>query len=267
MIRQLSKTVFLGIIAFFLISGCQYQKSPINPIVVSNIETEFNIRMFEQLGANNRLFVLHLSSVKLADCLNGGINYSLTNTADSGYNLTIKKTIDPGNCIEGIGPYQADVYIGRLENGTYNISINLQDVVENPGFLVVDDNQYELQLNSSHGLSVSDVVLHKIPNAFVWGYVAMGNLSDKTAAEEFISTLSSRGYALELKEGDYGHFYVLSSGQLIRLDTQLENPSVVLPIAFGYTGDWTDLTDEVEAFRQSHPNIDVRLFNNKGFVY
>jgi len=261
------KVTFFGGMIVFILSGCQYQKLPTDPIVVSNIETEFSVRMYEQLGGSNRQLVFHISSIQLADCLNGGISYDLL-TNDDGINVTIKKVIEPGNCIEGIAPYQTDIYLGSLtETGTTNIALNLQDVVENHGFLIVNENQYELKLNSSHGLTIPNVVLHKIPESFVWGYVAINHSNQKAISESFIQSLTNRGYALGLKEGDYGYFYVLASGQLIRLETQMENPVAILPISFGYVGDWNELTNEVETFRQEHPDIDVRLFNNQGFVY
>ena len=257
----------LGVLAIFVLFGCDFQGTPVEPIIVSNIDTEFSIRMHENLSPNGATLYFEIKSIEEINCLNGIIDYSVLNQKGN-LDLLIKKVIDPADCSPGMGFYHSDAYIGKLETDKiYNLTISLQNIVDNKGFLTVDDEKYSINLNTLYGLKIENAVMYKIPPSLVWGYIAIQNLNEKEVADTFLAELSSAGTEITLKQGDYGSFQVLSSGRLVGFQTEIDNPITIIPISFGFTGDWTQLTGEVAAFRNDNPNVEVKLFNATGGVF
>lgn len=260
---KLSK-VFLFLIGIFTMWSCEFKESTIDPIIVSNIDTEFSIQMYENLNPYNRSLSFNVESIDETNCLNGTISYAMSSQKEN-LDLVIKEVVDPVDCSPGVSTYHSDVYIGQLKDDkVYNLTVSLQDIVENHGFLIVDDEKYSIELNSLYGLKIENTVLYKIPKSLVWGYCAIQNLNQQSTADTFLGQLSGHGTPISMKSGDYGHFQVLPSGQLVGFQTIIDNPVTILPFVFSFTGDWEELTNEASAFRDAHPNIEVKLLNGVG---
>ena len=263
-----SSREILGIFILVLMTGCDFQETSVDPIVIPNIDTEFSIRMYEKLGQNGRDLYFDLASIVETNCLNGTVSYSLINQ-DENLDLSIKKIVDPLDCSVGIGHYHSDVSLGALDAGkVYNLTVRLQDVIENHGFLSVDDEKYTINLNTLYGLEIPNTTLYKIPSDLVWGYIAISHLNQREAADAFLAHILTYGTPKLLKEGNYGHFDVLPSGQLVGFETEIiANPLTIIPLSMDFTGNWATLTTEIDGFRNDRPDIEVKLFNSFGKEY
>lgn len=267
MVRNLQGGVFFGWLMVVLLAGCSFQDPPVDGIIVSNIDKEFSVRMFEKLSQDGRNLYFQITSIEEINCQNGTVNYLLNHQEENIY-LAIRNVVEPLDCIEGTGPYLSNVNLGALGVGQiFNLTIQLQNIVENQGYLSSDSEKYEMKLNTLYGLEVPETVLYKIPDSFVWGYIAISDLSQRTAADELYASLLSHGFSKILKQGNYGYFDVLPNGLLTGLPTEMENPLSVIPISLGYFGNWEDMTSEVAAFRGNHTTIDVKLYNSTGQTF
>lgn len=251
--------VWVGIVAFALV-GCKLESLQ-DPIIVTNIEKEFYINLWEELSPSSRNLRIDLQSIKNQDCLNYSIDYKWNATA-SQFDLGINDIMPPADCLAGVGPAKTQIVVGDLENQVFNMKIGLGETVINEGQLVVTGETYTLQMDTEEGIIIPEKTLRRVPVASVWGFVAFQDAADQSTADDLLMQLNSLGTALELKEGKYGYFSVINEQLLV---SGAPARGQVSSFAIAYSGEEKAIKELVDNFRANHTNsVSLKVFTATG---
>lgn len=254
--------MLVGVVAFALV-GCKLESLQ-DPIIVTNIEKEFYINLWEELYPNTRNLRIDLQSIKNQDCLNYGIDYKW-NAASSQFDLEINDITPPGDCLPGIGPANAKIGVGELENQFFKMKIGLGETVVNEGQLVVNGESYTLQMDTEEGIIIPEKVLRRVPNNSVWGFVAYQNSEDQPVASNLLEQLNTFGNSIDLTEGKYGYFSFLDSKLLV---SGAPATGQVSSFIIEYDGDQKAIQEVVDNFRANHSSsVTLKVLTSSGDIY
>lgn len=252
----------IGIMIIFLV-GCKLESIQ-DPIIVTNIEKEFYINLWEELYPDSRNLRVDIQTLKYQDCLNYTIGFDWEVT-DKGFDLSINDILPPGDCLPGIGPAIAKIGVGELGNRFFNISIGLGQTVINNGKLIVNNESYTLQMDTEEGIIIPEKILRKVPPKSVWGFVAFQNSEDQLSATGLLSNLRNQGEPMPIKEGKYGYFSFLDNKLLVSGAPETGQVSSFL---ISYEGDEKNLQEIVDNFRNQHNgSVTTSVFTAKGSVF
>ncbi len=233
------------------------------PIVIADIEKEFQIEMREEFSPANRAFNFKITSIQEEDCLNATI---ATNTIVQGQSisLSIDRIVSPEVCIEGKAPASALVDVSKVKDGFYNLTIDLKNTIFNNGQLVADEESYKMTLLSSKGIQINNKTLLRIPDRTLWGFIHYADQEDQFIADQFYEQLNNQETPLQLKSGYYGHFTVDQNDltipdqpedQLLTFALRQNTPSEKLKVLINqYREDFGD-------------RIQISILNTEGIVF
>ncbi|MBX2878014.1 MAG: hypothetical protein KTR30_38200 [Saprospiraceae bacterium] len=254
--------MLIGIVAFALV-GCKLESLQ-DPIIVTNVEKEFYINLWEELYPNTRNLRIDLQSIKNQDCLNYTIDYKWNATSNQ-FDLEINDITPPADCLPGIGPANAKIGVGDLENQFFKMKIGLGETVINEGQLLVNSESYTLQMDSEEGIIIPEKVLRRVPGNSVWGFVAFQNGEDQAIASDLLGQLSTLGDPIALKEGKYGYFSFLDSKLLV---SGAPETGQVSSFIIEYEGDQKAIQEVVDNFRASHSgSVTLKVLTASGDIY
>ena len=254
--------ILVGAVVFALV-GCKLESLQ-DPIIVTNIEKEFYINLWEELHPNSRILRIDLQSIKNQDCLNYSIDYKW-NATTSQFDLGINDITPPGDCLPGVGPAKTQIPVGDLENQIFNVNIGLGETVINEGQLVVTGESYTLQMDTEEGIIIPEKTLRRVPNGSVWGFVAWQDEADQSTADDLLVQLNALGTALDLTEGKYGYFSMINEQLLVSGAPALGQVS---SFALAYNGEEKAIKELVDNFRNSHTgSVSLKVFTATGEEY
>ncbi len=254
--------MLVGIVVFALV-GCKLESLQ-DPIIVTNIEKEFYINLWEELYPNSRNLRIDLQSIKNQDCLNYSIDYKW-NAASNQFDLAINDIVSPMDCLPGLGPANAIIDVGDLENQFFKMNIGLGETVVNEGQLLVNSESYTLQMDTEEGIIIPEKVLRRVPNNSVWGFVAYQNSQDLPIASDLLGQLNTFGNPLTLTEGKYGYFSFLDSKLLV---SGAPATGQVSSFIIEYEGEQKAIQEVVDNFRASHAgSVTLKVFTSSGDTY
>lgn len=254
--------ILVGVVAFALV-GCKLESLQ-DPIIVTNIEKEFYINLWEELYPNTRNLRIDLQSIKNQDCLNYTIEYKWE-AASNQFDLEINDITAPADCLPGIGPANAKIGVGDLENQFFKMKIGLGEAVINEGQLVVDGETYTLQMDTEEGIIIPEKVLRRVPSSSVWGFVAYQNGTDQSTANDLLEQLNTFGNPMTLTEGKYGYFSFLDNKLLV---SGAPETGQVSSFIIEYDGDQKAIQEVVENFRANHSgSVSLKVLTSTGEVY
>lgn len=177
------------------------------------IDSKVRISLWENLSTFQRALSFRCSTEKIYGCMNYSILYKLTKY---GYaiNIMFTEIYAPDICLTALGPATANVDLGSLADGAYNLSIIVNDQMFQTQFQVTTD-AYRLT-NSDGGLiTFPRPVLMRVPDHTIWGSVGYHTVSSMHRAESFCDSLISRGaQPRQYIPGDYGYFEIDSTGAI-----------------------------------------------------
>lgn len=254
--------MLVGVVAFALV-GCKLESLQ-DPIIVTNIEKEFYINLWEELYPNSRNLRIDLQSIKNQDCLNYTIDYKWE-AASNQFDLSINDITAPGDCLPGIGPATAKIGVGDLENQFFKMKIGLGETVVNEGQLLVNTESYTLQMDTEEGIIIPEKVLRRVPNHSVWGFVAYQNSADQSTASDLLEELRTFGTPITLTEGKYGYFSFLDDKLLV---SGAPETGQVSSFIIEYEGDQKVIKEAVDNFRANHSgSVSLRVLTATGDIF
>lgn len=254
--------VLIALIAFST-STCKLESIQ-DPIIVTNIEKEFYINLWEELYPNSRQLRIDIQSLKKQDCLNYTIAYDWE-ASDKKFSLSINNIVPPGDCLPGVAPAHTEVSVGDLTPKFYNMDIVLDETVINEGQLTVDEGSYTLQMETEEGIIIPEKTLRRVPDNSAWGFVAYQNTTDQMAASHLLSDLEEQGEAMDLREGKYGYFSFLDNKLLV---SGAPAQGQVSSFIINYSGDEKSLEELANNFRDLHTgSVTLKIFTASGQEY
>lgn len=251
--------ILLGVAA--LVSTCQIDTE--DAIVISDVNDEFYLDIWEQLTLEGRQLQWHIRTIEDAECTDSELahNYRETGTTIS---LAINSIIDPEDCTAGEQPLRDTLVAGQLANGVYDLSLSLRDAVNNSGQLIINPDYYELAFDKSQGILPLRRLLRRVPENLIWGYIRTQVDSLTEPANQLVSDIAELGSPASPQEGYYGYFTV-NGDVLSPADDQLAGAD---SFAYLLDKDTSQLEALISTFRDQYPEgVEVKLFDWKGRAY
>lgn len=245
------------------LSACKVEPLD-DPIIVPVVDQEFALEMWQNLASDSE-YPLEIRMYTLEDyeCLNTDI---LTNFLQVGRSLelTLYDILDPEVCEAGLGPATGIEVLDNIEEDLYRIKIELQDVVQNEGWLTVTDDTYLVGMEEENGIRWQHYEMRHIPEDAFWGYVTYPDASSQVQVESFLSDLQQIGTVSNLQDGYYGHYSLSDNGSKLEVNTT-NLPGQAITFLLDYNGGNAEIDQRVEAFlADADPEVELHFWNGKG---
>ncbi len=186
-------------------AGCSLRE-PDEIILIPRVDNEFRIELWERLEPFGRRLEFRLSTIKPVPCETATIDADKSRIGVDRIDLDLREVKYASDCMTGTSDALTSVDIGPLSDRTYQLTINLQDIIENSGVLEVSAERYRINLNSPSGIVAPRAELRRVPHHAVWGYVNYGD-GGANVAEAWLDRMASLGaQPASLAEGYYGYF-------------------------------------------------------------
>lgn len=264
--RRNSTLKYLVYLAFLVfVAGCDFSSLK-DPIIVTEVEDEFNVDMWENLAPTleERKLIVQIESIKTEKCLNYSIDYQYSKNGNR-LKIALNNIIKPLDCVPGEATVKANVNAGSLLNGLYNFNIDLKNTVINNGQLTVLADSYKLNMHSENGFSLKRKELLRVPTDAIWGYVVYQDEGDLAVANQFLNDLKNISQEPNsYRTGYYGYFTIATADRALTLQEQPSNSNSKI-FLYQYSDQTSKLKDLVNQYRQNHGNIlTIKLFTSKG---
>jgi len=262
--KHLYRFFIYSIVAIF-VTGCSFDNTG-DPIIVPEVEKEFQVELREQLGPAPRRLRVLLQTVKLQPCLNTSIEHELL-PAPGLIRIDIAGIALPDNCLTGAAPARDTIQLSYLENRNLLFEVNLKNTISNEGSLSITDEAYTLNMGTEKGLVFPFKQLRRIPDYTIWGYAGHSSPSAAGIAGQFVNEIFARSTSANLQAGNYGYFSVApGSGNITVADSPAD--LTLRPFAFRFTGNVDDLRNITEAYRNQYGALlQIKLLAVTGEVF
>ena len=174
--------------------------------VIVDVDKEFTLQPWETLDAFGGGLRFNVATLKNEECGGTHIDFGIVSQGNK-ITLTLKNLKYPTTC-SGVAPARDTVYMPTMSpNTTYDLNINLKDVVVNKGKLKVEDGKFTIEMTSEDGIVLSSKQVLRVPQNAFWGILANDSGNDKVATQ-MLDSLKTIGTPISMVNGDYGYFSV-----------------------------------------------------------
>jgi len=190
------------------------------PIIDINIADQFSASPWEALSPNQREFILRIGTLSKQACADDTLDLNYERNGQR-FIISINDIVSSNECIGDSAIIESSINLSSLSEGTYQLEINLRQEISNKVQLVVRQNQYELEMEIEHGISLPHSTLLRIPSNTIWGFAAYNDNKMAAAIEQFTEELMAITTTPTLDFGYYGYFSRYQ-GQSLQLDSRPE---------------------------------------------
>ena len=215
--------LFISILTTFLISNdCKdnpkitqtNSQEKTDGTKILSINSEIKIDMIESLDSSKRVLKLICLTSQCYSCCNYYIN-NTCNISTENIDINFNNILVPTICLTQPGPAKATIRVGTLSVGTYNLGIKVGNN-KISGKLIVTADAYKIMLDKSNDVKVISSILLRVPQNTIWGGIGYHIKQSDSLAQSFIDSLKYYGAIFQkLQVGNYGHFVIDSTGQII----------------------------------------------------
>lgn len=217
----------------------------------TSIDSRINIKLSEELFTNSKKVVLHCRTERIYGCMNYGIDYSVIKTANN-FRIKFSRIIISEICLTALGPATNRINLGELNNGTYNLTLEVNGKEESAA-LIVTDSLYQINFQPGFNFKFDNTELHRIPQHLIWGSVGYINDSLTNVVDTFIDSLQILGASqINLSSGDYGFFEIDLFGNL--LPPEYHGYPFIKMYKFEYQNDANDIKELMKRIQQQYVN-------------
>ncbi|RME95931.1 MAG: hypothetical protein D6772_12560 [Bacteroidetes bacterium] len=256
-------TLFVGWL-LLLGAACNLNQDK-DPIIVPVLEDEFYLDLWQELSPAGSSLVIEFETLQEEDCLNAEVlsSYERVNRI---LKLTLFDILEPESCIPGRAPARGEETLAGLEQGTYNLLIDLQEIVRNEGTLSIDAGGFQVE-TPTHGFQWRHGRIERIAPEALWGYISYANETERLIAEQQLTELAQFTTPLAGVVGYYGHFEIMEDGSFALAERILPGEASNLSFLLQYQ-DTTALADWLADTRaQLSEGMSLRVFNGRGDVW
>lgn len=216
-IKMKTHILFLIVLLTLLINliGCEDTVS--DNTSYTSIDSRINIKLREELSANSKNVVLNCRTERIYGCINYGIDYSVIKNTNN-FKIKFSRIIISDVCLTALGPASAQINLGNLSSGTYDLNLEVNGKTES-AVLTVTDSLYQINFQPGFNFKFDNTKLNRVPQYLIWGSVGYINDSLTIAADTFIDSLQILGATQKnISPGDYGFFEIDSFGNIVAPD-------------------------------------------------
>jgi len=255
--------ILTGLSFFVCLSSCQLANIG-DPIVVADVEEEFEIIALEKLSPDERSLMFEIETLNDEPCDNALIDARLTKVSYQ-LRISLQDIIAPTDCIPGSAPARTSLDAGPLDPGYYQLTIDLKSEVINDGQLTVRGDRYLINMETTNGFALTNKELLRIPDNTIWGYAAYETADDQALAGEFREAVAAMAEAGDFRVGYYGHFQQTADQILLR---EAPREDRILQFAYHYSGTDEAMQKLVDQYRATYSDrLELRIFNDDGEVF
>lgn len=258
----------LPIFTFFLLTvvlaSCDF-RSLKDPIVLTDVEDEFLIDIWEEITPEGRTFQLLIQTIKDQPCSNSTIDFSVSRTSTV-FDISLQDITAPDDCVPGEAPALARISLGDLSPGFYPLNIDLRDAIVNEGSVRVRSDAYQLSMDSEYGIRPLRSELRRVAPEHFWGYISYPPQL-KNAVDSLQNELGDFGSYELPQDGYYGYFTVANGNLAIKDQPQHQSLATwIMPIA---DTDKDELANLIHTFRDTYAAEGLRIdfYDGKGGRY
>lgn len=245
------------------ISSCELSELS-DPIIVSDVEDEFEIIPWEKLSPEGRTFEFRMQTLATQDCKNATIRHQL-NVNGNQISLSIREIDAPKDCDPGVQPALAVANAGALSPRFYEVSIDLKNTVFNEGQLSVFGNRYVIDMETTEGFEIAHRELRRVPEQSIWGYINYGESENKELAEKLIEDIAGISQVRDFASGYYGYFRISSKPDNAITVTGHPNTSNLKQFIYQYEGKLEELEELTTTYRDRYGDrLNIQLFTWTG---
>ena len=182
------KLLNYSICLFILCGIIACSEEPSGPVIVTpTIADEYTLTPFEKLEPLRRTFGMSLESLQAFEGDSCMIDASSAITGKK-VDLSIRGFRSSKN---GCSPDEmfanAELELGELEVGVYDLNINLDNIVNNRGILLVEFDKYSIDLETTNGIRLTHDELMRLPDNSIWGLFAYDDIAFEEVSQDFLS--------------------------------------------------------------------------------
>lgn len=137
-----------------LLWGC----GPDEAVPTFPLESSVEVEIKELLVAGTKHVVLSCRTKKDYECANNLIKVSVQQTAGQ-VSVSFLGITGERLCMEALGPARADLDLGRLPNGQYQLRLN--GLEANQGTLTITDSTIQLSFSQPRGIEIVNPVFNR----------------------------------------------------------------------------------------------------------
>ena len=209
--------LFLTVLLSFLFSFNNCDDAVSDNSTYTSIDSQIIIQLREELSTTKKDLYFDCSTTRIYGCINYGIDYSVFKTAN---NIRIKFTniVVSQICLTALGPATNRINLGELNEGNYNLNLEVNGKTETAQLIVKDDS-YKINFLPGFNFKFKSTELNRVPQYLIWGSVGYIYDSLTNVADTFIDSLQILGAStVNLFPGDYGFFKISPNGNIITPD-------------------------------------------------
>jgi len=252
------------VVSMLMLTTCDF-RSLKDPIVLTDVEDEFILDMWEEITPQGRSFQLRMETIADQPCSNSTIDFSINRTSTI-FDISLQQIDEPEDCAPGQAPAFAQINLGGLPPGFYPLSIDLRDAIVNKATLRVRTDAYRLEMDTEYGIKPLRSELRRITPDQFWGYISYPGYL-QSAVDSLRQELEHYGTYQLPQDGYYGYFTIANRTLAIK-DQPQHQPFLtwIMPID---DADKRELQNIIDRFRETHKEEGLRIgfFDGKGGAY
>ena len=247
----------------FFLCSCNSKNG--NSDVIIDVDDEFRLTFLEDLSTPQNDLLFRLESIDNKGCESDTVLLELNNFGNAlSMNVNVRSAQAP--CDVGQTKAFTQNTTGILDRTNYPLSIRLQELLSNPGDLLIDEKSYQLSMETTYGFYLPYDQLQKIPKGMLWGYVAYTPLFEDRAVE-FVEEILALSAPQDLAPGQYGYFEMNADQELLIPEAEAEN---ILTIPFYRSFDVANsrsLQNLIDSYQNSNSGMRFVMWDSYGKVY
>jgi hypothetical protein len=229
--------------------------------VIVDVDKEFTIQPWERLDEFGGGLQFNVATLKNEECGGTGINYDARNIGNK-IKVTLLNLSYPTNCALTTPARDTVKMPSMPSNSTFDLEINLKDVVINTGKLRVEEGKFTVEMSSENGIIMQSKQVLRVPQNAFWGILANDNGNDKVATQ-MLDSLKTIATPISMVNGDYGYFSVENGNITVKTAPILTKPNQKA-VLFRLNNK-TALPNVIQNFRAT--GLEMWLLTSEGKVY
>jgi hypothetical protein len=235
-----------------------------------NFTENINVGLMESFDDNNqKVFRMVFEPSQNCHCKNKGeLIYSFIKLGNS-FNINLQEIQIPKDCNDKYGTPFADVILGSLSNGIYNIQVNTKSNY-NAALLTVTDTAYHVTMNIQENLNLFNSNYRRVFDNTLWGALCYNTDSELKTGLSLIDSLTSLGARpTTLKDGDYSFFSIKNGKAILPLAFIVPHlyPGKEIAFAFDYSFADEKLTSLLTKYIYTSGDLYIMVRTGKGFRF
>lgn len=246
-------TLKVIIYSAFISLMCSCQNDLVTEGII-NIEDEYDLYITQSLDEKGSSVAMKVKSIKDQHCSNAFLSYS-SNTNSETLELFLNRFHLEGPCEEGSN-HAEEVIPLNLQHDSKPITINIAGAIRNQGDINIDNENFELDMQSNNGFKISQAKINRIKTNLKWGTFYSTQSETANLINSYFQSINN---GIPVKKGNYGLFNLDQNGH-ITTNVNTEHIS----FAFYSNENFDDLKNYITEISAADNSLVLQLTNYDG---